>query len=220
MNQLTDIGQRDKETTTRTLVDAVERVITRDGFRSVGVNAVAREAGVDKVLIYRYFGGFPELLEAYGEQGDFWWRVEDMIPDADDPIEPDLAAWAASVFRRHVSFLRHHPVTLEILAWEMVERNPLTVALESVREARSIELMRALADKFQADQAIVLKHLGPMMALFGAAGGYLVTRARNDGMRVFNGIDVQTDRGWAQINDTLEMMLRAFVVAIEIENGQ
>jgi AcrR family transcriptional regulator len=176
---------------------------------------VAREAGVDKVLIYRYFGGLPELLEAYGEHSDFWWHVGDMIPDEDGPLEPDIAAWAATVFRRHISFLRHHPVTLEILAWEMVERNPLTIALETVREQRSLELMRCLADRFQADQAQVLRHLGPIMALFGAASGYLVTRARNEGMRVFNGIDVQTDRGWAQINDTVAALLAAFVTSIE-----
>jgi hypothetical protein len=47
---------------------------------------VAREAGVDKVLIYRYFGGVDELLGAFGQSGDFWPSVAQVI--GDDPSGP------------------------------------------------------------------------------------------------------------------------------------
>ena len=47
---------RDRERTKARIVDAVCGLLTRSGFRAVGVNAVAEAAGVDKVLIYRYFG--------------------------------------------------------------------------------------------------------------------------------------------------------------------
>ncbi len=48
--------QRDSEKTRQKILAGLEKLITRDGFTAVGVNAVAREAGIDKVLIYRYFG--------------------------------------------------------------------------------------------------------------------------------------------------------------------
>ena len=54
-------------------------VLARDGFGAIGVNAIARQAGVDKVLIYRYFGGLPELLRAWGASGRFWPRVADLL---------------------------------------------------------------------------------------------------------------------------------------------
>ena len=47
----------------------------------VGVNAIAREAGVDKVLIYRYFGGLPELLRQWGASGRFWPSVDELLGD-------------------------------------------------------------------------------------------------------------------------------------------
>ncbi|MBK7457943.1 MAG: helix-turn-helix transcriptional regulator [Betaproteobacteria bacterium] len=53
-------------------------MLARDGFGAVGVNAIARQAGVDKVLIYRYFDGLPALLRAWGESGRFWPRVADL----------------------------------------------------------------------------------------------------------------------------------------------
>jgi len=66
------------------LVRAVGRVIDRDGMGKLGVNAVAREAGVDKALIYRYFDGLPGLLRAFGESADFWPTVEEVL---DGPLE-------------------------------------------------------------------------------------------------------------------------------------
>lgn len=215
---MTITAQRDKTATQDALIEAVGQVIGRDGFGAVGVNAVAREAGVDKVLIYRYFGGLPELLAAYGERGDFWWTIDEVLQEADNSPTGDLASWLTAVFRQHVAFLRHHPVTLEILAWEMSERNALTIALEEVREARGLHLMRQLAGRFNMDESLVLRHVGPVMALFGAASNYLVTRAR--GIRTFNGIDVQSELGWTQIYETIEAMLRAFIAQLEEEQGQ
>ena len=75
----------------RLLVDAVGRVLARQGFRSVKVNVVAREAGVDKVLIYRYFGGLPGLVAAFAHSGDFW-------PDVEELVGGDAQAFAALPF--------------------------------------------------------------------------------------------------------------------------
>ena len=57
---------RDRAVTEERMLAAVGEVLARDGFHAVGINAIAREAGVDKVLIYRYFGGLGELLQAWG----------------------------------------------------------------------------------------------------------------------------------------------------------
>lgn len=60
---------RDRAATEERILAAVGQVLARDGFAAGGVNAVAREAGVDKVLICRYFGGLPGLLRAWGASG-------------------------------------------------------------------------------------------------------------------------------------------------------
>jgi AcrR family transcriptional regulator len=53
---------RNKEETKARILAAVGKLLAESGFRQLGINAIAREAEVDKVLIYRYFGDLPALL--------------------------------------------------------------------------------------------------------------------------------------------------------------
>jgi AcrR family transcriptional regulator len=120
-------------------------VLARDGFGGIGVNAIAREAGVDKVLIYRYFGGLSELLQAWGASGRFWPRVQDLL--GDDPqalLDLPLAERYARFFEHFIDELRRRPLTLEVLAAEVAERNALTAILEAEREQWGQEASRML----------------------------------------------------------------------------
>jgi AcrR family transcriptional regulator len=69
---------RNREATRARLIDAVGALLARKGFKGLGINAVAREAGVDKVLIYRYFGGLQQLIAAFGREGDFWPSIKEL----------------------------------------------------------------------------------------------------------------------------------------------
>jgi AcrR family transcriptional regulator len=53
--------------TEQRLLDAVGALLAEAGFSALGVNALARRAGVNKSLIYRYYGGMDGLLRAYAE---------------------------------------------------------------------------------------------------------------------------------------------------------
>lgn len=57
---------RDRELTAARLVEAGFVVLAAEGLAGFGVNAVARAAGCDKKLIYRYFDGPEGLLSAMG----------------------------------------------------------------------------------------------------------------------------------------------------------
>jgi len=63
---------KNKEATKRKLLDAVGDTIKTKGFGGLGVNKIAKAAGVSKVLIYRYFGSFNQLIIAYVREKDFW----------------------------------------------------------------------------------------------------------------------------------------------------
>lgn len=204
---MSDARERDRGATKTRLLRAVEAVIAEEGFGAIGVNAIARRAGADKVLLYRYFGGLAGLLSAYAEDGDFWWQVDDLLAEPlPGPGEADgLPKCLAVIFARHAAFLRAHPVTLEVIAWEIAQRNELTEALESVRESRSQEMMRRLAARFDLDVGEFLASVGPMFALLGAAANYLAARGRR--LKVFNGIDLQSDEGWQMLDQAASRMI-------------
>jgi AcrR family transcriptional regulator len=188
---------RDRAATEERILAAVGQVLARDGFGGIGVNAIAREAGVDKVLIYRYFGGLPELLRAWGASGRFWPRVADLLRE-----DPGLSLQPVEVryvrfFHHFIDELRRRPLTLEVLAAEVQERNELTAILEAEREAWGEEAARVLGGPEFAQQP----HLGVVTTLLVAGVQLLLLRSRR--LRVFGGIDLQTDEGWGQIKSGL-----------------
>ena len=184
-------------------------ILARDGFSHLGINAVADEARTDKALIYRYFGGLPELLEAYAEGASFWPTVEEMAGGSLDDLAamPLLARWEHAL-HHYIQQLRKRPLTQEILAWELSERNEVTARLEDVRERRGLALSKALARDVPPGVDV------PAIAgLFGSAVHYLLLRART--IRVFNGIDLRTDDGWTR----LELAARAMILGA-LRNGK
>src|SRR5580704_5207313 len=193
---------RDVEATKRRLLDAVGAILARDGFARLGVNAVAQEARTDKALIYRYFGGFGSLLEAYAESAAFWPTTEEMAGGPLDGLTAlPLPARVEQIVRSYIQQLRMRPLTQEILAWELYERNEVTIKLEDERERRGLALMMSLARDLPPTV-----DLAAVSAVLASGVHYLLLRARR--IRVFNGIDLRTDEGWYR----LEAAARAMVI--------
>lgn len=197
---------RDREATKARILGAVGEVLARDGFGALGVNAIAKEAGVDKVLIYRYFGGLAELLREWGASGRFWPRVGDLL-GADPKAFHRLAAPEryARFFEHFIDALRERPLTLEILAAEIVERNDLTAILEAERETWGEEASRLLAAKEYAGRPELR---GLTLLLIGGVQ-YLLVRSRT--IRIFGGVDLRSDAGWAELKAAVRRTALALI---------
>lgn len=185
---------RDRELTELRLVETVGRLLAQEGFEALGVNAVAREAGVDKVLIYRYFDGLPNLLKAYGESVDFWPTVEEvLVPDEASLQALPLRSRTAAIVVNLLDALRRRPQTIEILAWEAVQRNPLTDSLAGIREQWSREVIARMLPDAEREEADVLALANLLIAGFQ----YLLIRSR--GTPVYGGLALNTEQGWQRI---------------------
>jgi len=175
------------------ILDAVGRMIVRDGLAAVGVNALAREAGCDKVLIYRYFGDLEGVYAAFADRSDFWWTLEELTHGV-DPARISAADAIKLLLRRSAEAIRARPMTLAVLAAETVERTPLVVALESVREKRALELARWAEERFMLPEAI---DIAAIATIVGVGLNYLAVRARK--IKVMSGIAIKTDKDWERI---------------------
>jgi AcrR family transcriptional regulator len=191
---------RDRSATCAGIVAAVGQVLARDGFGSFGVNAVAREAGVDKVLIYRYFGGLPELLRAFGEQGDFWPTDEELL-EGIDPTSDHLAEVYARIAVNAVRGIRSRPLTIEILAWELVEQNEATRVLEAIRQDQWERLLGGAAGIPTPPEPVATA-----IAMSFAATAYLLARGRT--IATYANLDLSTDEGWAGIEHSVAASVR------------
>jgi AcrR family transcriptional regulator len=193
---------RDRTATEERILEAVGSVLAREGFTALGINAIAKQAGVDKVLIYRYFGGLPELLRAWGNSGRFWPSVADLLQRDPGLLDKPAAERYTRFFEHFIDELRARPLTLEILAAEVLDRNELTAILETEREQWGEEASRVLGGAELAGapqtQALTL--------LMVAGVQYLLLRARK--IRVFGGIDLHSDQAWADIKRAIGTLAR------------
>jgi AcrR family transcriptional regulator len=193
--------QKDRKQTRAGILNAVGRLLARSGFRKVGVNSIAREAGVDKVLIYRYFGGLPELLKAFAEETDFWPHLPELAPEADQPsiqmTEVERAKLLVLAFGRA---LRRRPLTQEIMRWELLERNELTDALARHREEEGSKLFQY----FEESENIDIRAIGSLLA---AGETYLILRSKT--ADVYNGLSLNSEEDWSRIERAASLLMDA-----------
>ena len=192
---------RNKEITKDKLIQAVGKVIAEVGFQSLGVNLVAREAGVDKKLIYRYFNGLPGLVAAFGETVDYWPTFVELVGDDLDRIrEMEPHQVMSEFFKRYLRAILRRPITLEILAWEAIERNKLTRALEEVRARTALEFFELMREDPSTDV-----DLTALVIILAGSVNFLAVRSRIH--KTLGGVDLQSEAGWARIESTLDLMI-------------
>ncbi len=203
MNSIPATRSRDRDATQSRIVEAVGEVLSRDGFAGIGVNAVAKQAGVDKVLIYRYFGGMSQLLQAYGKSSAFWPPLAELVGDDLSVLQSMPAHERYTDFMvRFMRALRKRPLTIEILTQELLERNELTIILEAERQQWGEQASRLLATQEIAQ----VPSAGALSILLIAGIQYLLIRSRK--IRVFGPVDIQSDEGWAQLEASVQEMSR------------
>lgn len=104
------------------LLDAALAVIVRDGYGAVSVEAVAREAGVTRPVVYGAFDGLGALLTTLldRQQVRAFGRLLEALPEQVDPGDP--VGLVADSVRRLVAMVREDPDT-----WRMVLLPPAGV---------------------------------------------------------------------------------------------
>jgi AcrR family transcriptional regulator len=186
---------RDREETKMRIVAAVGRQLARDGFRDLGVNSIAKEAGIDKVLIYRYFGGLPELLAAYAKEGDYWPTAAELIGDPSTVKAESVADWLVYILTQVQMAIRKRPITLEILRWELVDRNELTHQFAEIRTKVAFECITFIKQQGPFPPEVDVLALGTFIL-----SGVIYITLRTDTNPAYLGMDFSTEEGWDRIN--------------------
>ena len=193
---------RDKEETKQKLIDAVGQIMIKGGYQDVGVNAVAKEAGVDKVLIYRYFDGLDGLLAAFADQQDYFSKLNEFVQMPENvETKSDAVELSKQVFIGQLRHARENTMLQQILLWELNETNPATQALAEKREAQGVSMLNELGKIVDFEKAD-FPAIGNLIL-----GGiyYLVLRSRN--VKEYSGINLQSDEGWERMEQAIEQIM-------------
>jgi AcrR family transcriptional regulator len=200
--------KRDRKATEAAIVEAFEAVLLRDGVQGLGVNAVAQEAGVNKVLIYRYFQDFPGLARFWATNSSFWPSELELIGDNPDAFEKlEVRERVVKVLGNYIDGIRSRPRTVEAMAGELVSPNETTKALADgmVRPGKGVGdyIKIDTADKDIGDR------VWKMIFLTSAMTSFFAVRERNNPQ--FLGFDLSQDDSWEFIRETIQEIARAYI---------
>ncbi|MBX3578308.1 MAG: TetR/AcrR family transcriptional regulator [Rhizobiaceae bacterium] len=192
---------RDAEATAKAIADAALALIAEKGFAALGVNAVAARAGVDKVLIYRYFDGLDGVLSALAGRRELWLGPTEPTDVAPGPYGPVMAAF----LQRYLRALRANPLVLRVIAWELIE-NSERVKLLSEARAKAIRQWFAEVRK-QAGQPATGVDAPAINALLIAGVHHLALREVSAGD--FSGLDLTRAETWQRVEQSIEALMNA-----------
>jgi AcrR family transcriptional regulator len=198
--------ERDKEHTRKKILEALGRLLSQKGFYDVGINAIAKEAKVSKVLIYRYFGGLSELLRTFAEEGEYWPSNNQLLGGeinlrrVTDPEQISVA-----ILTNYLKEMRRRKLTQEIIRWELTQENDLTRQLTKVREKQRAEILGSLPIDPARFREI---DIGAAAALLHAGLTYLVLRSKTG--EEYMGIDLHSNYGWKRLEKAINDLVNGY----------
>mgnify|MGYP001310668815 CR=1 FL=1 len=199
-----EIIQRNKEESKQRLIDAVGQIIVTEGFKGIGINSIAKQAGLDKVLIYRYFDGLDGLLRAFARQKDFYINIsETLLHEIENANKEDIQPLITKVLTAQFRELLHNNELQEFMLWEMVEKNELTIAIAKEREEKGTYLSHKIKEKMNIQESDF--DTDAIVALLVSGLYYLALRSRT--VDVFNGVELNTEQGWARTEKAVESII-------------
>ncbi len=187
----------------RKLISAVGQVLARVGFSHCNEDLVAQKAGVKRFNIFQLFGGLPNLVSAFGKSQEFWPSTEELLQETFpnfNELSPEQQI--AAFFKSLHTCLRRRPQTLDILAWEPLERNELSKRLEDIRVRTALEYFENLHGEVPEDI-----DLSAIVALLAGAVFFLSVQSRNT--KTFGGIDLHSELGWYRIEKAIELLMQS-----------
>lgn len=196
---------RNREATRVALLDAAKIVLAEQGFQAFGINAVARQAGCDKQLIYRYFEGLEGLLEAIGQDVAQWIGVAaDQGPWPDETYTGKMIRFADA----YLVALRASPLMQKILLWELSAPAEQVRPLAEARgKAMFLWMKHARGDAIPppgADYALINASVVAIihqMVLSSTASGS------------FSGLPLQSETDWQRLRDGLKAFIARLYAA-------
>lgn len=181
--------------TEKNIIEAVSSIILTEGFSKLGINRIAKVAGCDKVLIYRYFGGIEGLISRWAKENDYYSFAIDMFKEKINSSD-DMRSVAKEILIQQLRFIRESRMMQELILWEL-SGNSTFDYIRDTREKNGHEIQQMIEHKLGMTDSDAKYYITILMA----AINYLVLFARTSDM--YNGIDFSSEETWPKMETTI-----------------
>ena len=195
---------KNREQTECKILEAVASIVESEGFEKLGINTIASKANVSKMLIYRYFGGLDELIAQFIMQKDYWANTDTVI------INPrSVGDSIKNMFRKQIEQLRSDVTLRRLCRWELSCNNASIEQLRAKREENGCSLIKMVSTLTSCPNT----EIAALASILSASISYLALI--EDQCLTYNGISLQTDKGWDQIMQGVEMIIDLWIKSIQ-----
>jgi AcrR family transcriptional regulator len=188
---------RDKEKSKQLFLNAVGKLLRTKGFSALKVNDIAAVAGMDKKLIYKYFGGRDQLVDQYLISIDFWSNVKE--EDAPPVITDGGQEFTKQMILQQYDYVASNKEFQKILLWGLSEKRKSLQNLADEREIAGEVLLKNITDPFFGDKATNFR---ASMAII-ISGAYYLNMYSGASNSTFCGIDPAKKEGEKAIKEAL-----------------
>lgn len=187
---------RNKERSKEKFLEAVGKILETKGYSGLKVNDIATTAGVDKKMIYNYFGGTDQLIDEYISSLDFWSNI-------DGNTAPEIAdggqEFSKQLLTQQFDYVASNKNLQKILLWGVAEKRNSLRNIADERERNGEQLFNQIADPYFAENALQYRAI---MAIL-ISGIYYLNLYKGVNAETFCGIDLTKNEGSQQIKGAL-----------------
>jgi AcrR family transcriptional regulator len=191
---------KNKEATMRRLIDAVGELIRTNGYTGLGVNKIAKQAGVHKKLMYRYFGTPEKLIETYVIEKDYWMVFSDKLSDQATEKRVNLQETITGILENQFNFFFSEEEMQQLILWELSGKSPLMTSISKAREGLGEKFLK-LTDKHFENTPVNFRVVS---ALLSAGIYYMVLHHHVD---EYCGIDIKKEEDRREVKRTIRQIL-------------
>ena len=195
---------KDKEQTKQRILDAVGELFKSEGQSGLNIARIAKKAGVDRNLIYRYFGtDVKRVIEAYIVQKDYWLKFAERIKSEADKSDHETSKdLITDILQKQWRYFSGDKEMQHLILWELSGRSELMRSIHNTREL-SNESILEMADAHFQDSDIKLR---PLIVLLLGGIYYTNLHAMYNG-NFISGMDVKSEQGQKDILKAIGQIL-------------
>lgn len=193
--------ERNKDKSKQQFLDAVGEILKNKGHMALKVNDIAAAAGLDKKLIYKYFGGTDGLLDEYIRTQDFWTNVTE--DDAEEEITDGGQKFTRQMLLKQFDYVSQNKELQKILLWSLYEERITLRNMINGQEENGEVLFKGITDPHYGEKSEDFRAVTAILI----AGAYYLSMFQEVNGNTFCGIDLSTEHGRDKIKNALGFLV-------------
>lgn len=190
---------RSKEKSKQKLLNAVGKLLKTKGHTALKINDIAATAGLDKKLIYNYFGGGDQLIDAYLRTHDFWSNVIDLPTAINDGGE----AFTKEMLLSQFEYMFKNKEFQKIILWRLTESRRSLKKLTDKQEENGERLFEAIIEPYFGDKTTRFRAIAALLV----SGLYYLNMYQAVNGSIFCGLDMKSEEGRNEVKKAINFLI-------------